>query len=97
MIHHASFERSVLKRHDLPIERVFDTEVMSKRVRGGKGKGVHTLLGVCARELGVTLDKGPQTSDWRRRPLSAAQERYAAVDVEVLLLLHKVFEGAVIG
>ncbi|MCK6516851.1 DEAD/DEAH box helicase [Myxococcota bacterium] len=97
VIHHASFERSVLKRYDLPIERVFDTEVMSKRVRGGKGKGVHTLLGVCARELGITLDKGPQTSDWRRRPLSADQERYAAADVEVLMLLHQVFEGAVIG
>ncbi|MCA9616195.1 MAG: ribonuclease D, partial [Myxococcales bacterium] len=34
------------------------------------------------------LDKRCQTSDWRRRPLSAAQERYAALDVEVLVRLR---------
>jgi ribonuclease D len=40
---------------------------------------------VCERELGVSLDKGEQTSDWGRRPLDAEQIRYAALDAEVLL------------
>ena len=46
---------------------------------------------VCERELGMGLDKSSQTSDWARRPLSAEQLRYAALDAEVLLALHDCF------
>ncbi|HTE56922.1 MAG TPA: HRDC domain-containing protein [Kofleriaceae bacterium] len=35
--------------------------------------------------FGVTLDKGPQHTDWRRRPLSERQVRYALDDVRHLL------------
>ncbi len=42
---------------------------------------------VCERELGISLDKGEQTSNWSRRPLDADQLRYAALDAEVLLQL----------
>lgn len=37
--------------------------------------------------LGVSLDKGETRSDWLRRPLSAAQERYALDDVRYLEVL----------
>jgi ATP-dependent Lhr-like helicase len=46
---------------------------------------------VCERELGVSLDKGVQTSNWSGRPLDADRLRYAALDAEVLLALHACF------
>jgi ATP-dependent Lhr-like helicase len=44
---------------------------------------------VSERELGLSLDKSEQTSDWSRRPLDADQVRYAALDAEILLELHE--------
>ena len=48
----------------------------------------HTLREVCRRDLGIEVDKAEQASDWARRPLSAAQVRYAALDVTALLALR---------
>jgi ribonuclease D len=86
VIHNAAFERGVLGRHGMVIEPVLDTLQVSRRVRAADDGG-HSLAAVCERELGLRLDKGPQTSDWRRRPLSARQLEYAALDAEVLLLV----------
>jgi ATP-dependent Lhr-like helicase len=52
-----------------------------------------SLAAVCKRELGRSLDKTEQTSDWTRRPLSERQIAYAALDGEVLLALHERFKG----
>ena len=41
------------------------------------------------RLLDVVLDKGLTRSDWLKRPLSAAQLRYAALDVVYLSRLHR--------
>ncbi len=87
LIHYASFERSVLGQLGMSIEPVCDTHRLSKELRG-RVDGGHSLAAVCGRELGIVLEKGEQVSDWRRRPLSAAQRDYAAVDVEVLIDLH---------
>ena len=59
----------------------------SRRLHGRSAK--HSLDVVCERELGIRLDKGQQTSEWCRRPLSEAQIRYAALDAEVLVDLHQ--------
>jgi len=91
LIHNASFEKRVLGRHGLQIVEVYDTLKVSRQLRGKKGRGGHTLLAVCERELGLTLDKANQTSDWSRRPLHPGQLDYAALDVEVLVKLHAVF------
>lgn len=48
----------------------------------------HSLKAVCERELNISLDKSQQTSDWAQRPLTLEQLEYAALDAEVLLLLH---------
>ena len=69
---------------------VFDTMVESRRIRPEALDG-HTLAKVCDRELGASLDKSQQTSNWSRRQLDSEQLRYAALDAEVLLTLHHRF------
>ena len=90
VIHNASFERRVLGEAGFQLEKVFDTLAASRRL--GPSKVRHGLAEVCDRHLGRRLDKSSQTSDWTRRPLSRAQLEYAAIDAEVLLDLHEVFE-----
>ncbi len=88
VIHNASFERSVLGRYGLSVEPVFDTLLASRQMRGREPEG-HSLAAVCKRELGLVIDKAQQTSDWSRRPLTASQRAYAALDAEVLLGLAR--------
>ncbi|MBA2321037.1 MAG: DEAD/DEAH box helicase, partial [Deltaproteobacteria bacterium] len=89
VIHNAAFERGVFARLGIGLVNVFDTLWASRAIRGPDALGGHSLAAVCERELGVTLDKGEQTSSWGRRPLRAEQFAYAAVDVEVLHLLYR--------
>ncbi|HRG95116.1 MAG TPA: DEAD/DEAH box helicase [Polyangiaceae bacterium] len=93
VIHNARFERRVLGSLGLELGGVFDTLEASRRLRGRDILGGHGLAMVCERELGLTLDKAEQTSNWSRRPLDGAQLRYAASDAEVLLLLHERLRG----
>lgn len=95
IIHNATFERGVLGRLELPLGGVIDTLKLSRDLRGRDAEGGHGLRAVCARELGLEIDKTEQTSDWTQRPLSASQVAYAARDAEVLLDLWKVFEPLV--
>jgi ATP-dependent helicase Lhr and Lhr-like helicase len=92
IIQYASFERNVMQRLGIEINNVFDTHLASKKRRGNLILGGHSLGMICERELGIMLDKGEQTSDWRRRPLSESQTVYAALDVEVLLPLYDVLQ-----
>ena len=93
VIHNASFERRILGLLDITLSNVVDTLKLSRNSRGRRHTGGHSLKVVCERELGLTLDKECQTSDWSLRPLRQAQIDYAALDVEVLLALYKCFEG----
>jgi ATP-dependent Lhr-like helicase len=88
VIHNATFERRVLSAMGLQLEGVVDTLEASRAKRGPDVLGGHSLAMVCERELGLSLDKSAQTSNWSRRPLDAEQLRYAALDAEVLPLLH---------
>ncbi len=88
LIHNASFERSVLIKYGLDLLGVVDTLQLSRKVRGRKLEGGHSLKIVCERELGINLNKSCQTSDWSQRPLTEEQVAYAALDAEVLLALH---------
>ncbi len=90
LIHHAPFEREVLGRQGLVLDGVVDTREASIRLR--RAASGHSLREVCARELGLELDKREQTGDWTRRPLTESQVTYAALDAEVLLRLFARFE-----
>lgn len=87
VIHNASFEKSVLGAVGIAIENIHDTLTESRKRLGQQGGG-HSLLAVARRELDRVLDKRSQTSDWTRRPLTPAQESYAAMDVEILVDLY---------
>ncbi len=89
VIHNAAFEREVLGRHGLALDGVVDTRDLSRRRHPDAGVR-HDLESVCERELGATLSKASQTSDWSVRPLTDAQVEYAALDAEVLLRLAEV-------
>lgn len=91
VIHNATFERGVLAQHEMVIEPVIDTLKKSRLARG-KIEGGHSLAAACLRELGLIIDKGQQTSDWRRKPLSSLQIEYAALDAEILLPLLEALE-----
>ncbi len=92
VVHYAPFETEVMKRYGMPLRNVFDTCAESRTQRG-KVDGGHNLKAVCARELGIELDKTDQTSDWTRRPLANHQVAYAAMDAEVMLSLYDIFRG----
>lgn len=48
----------------------------------------YSLASVSAHLLGLELDKSFQKSNWRRRPLTRAQLRYAAMDAQVVLEVY---------
>ena len=54
-----------------------------------QGEDMPSLRRVCARTIGVQLDKTEQCSDWARRPLEQAQFTYAALDAHILLQVYE--------
>lgn len=65
-------------------ERIFDTQIAG----GFTGYGTPSLVSLLQGEIGVTPAKGDRLTDWLRRPLTDAQRRYAAADVDHLLEVH---------
>ncbi|HZO14678.1 MAG TPA: DEAD/DEAH box helicase [Polyangiaceae bacterium] len=89
LIHNARFERRALAKLGFDLQNVVDTLELSREARGRHALGGHGLAVVSERELGVSLDKTAQTSNWARRPLTEEQMRYAAADAEILLRIHE--------
>jgi ATP-dependent Lhr-like helicase len=94
--HNASFERRQMENQGIGFNNVFDTLKASRKLRGTKtedGEKLRHGLGVvCKRELGMEMDKGEQSSNWLRRPLTRSQLSYAALDAEVMLQLYELFQ-----
>jgi ribonuclease D len=65
---------------------VWDSQLAGAFAGHGFSLGYRSLVDAL---LGVALDKGETRSDWLRRPLSAAQLRYAVLDVAYLLPMHQ--------
>lgn len=72
------------RRFGFAFANIADTAVAA-RFLGARELGLDTLLG---RHLGVALPKSQQKADWARRPLTPAQEAYAAEDVRHLVRLR---------
>jgi ribonuclease D len=73
--------------------RLFDTQVAA----GFLGHGSSSLAALSSSFIGVELVKGDRLTDWSRRPLTPAQLRYAAGDVDHLLALAEAIVAALEG
>ncbi len=65
---------------ELP-QPIFDTQIAAGFLGWGFSMGYQRMV---EHALDVQLDKGETTSDWLQRPLTAAQEHYATLDVAYL-------------
>ena len=74
-----------LEATDQRIAKLFDTQIAAGMVGAEYPAGYASLV---SRFLNIQPDKGQTRTDWRRRPLTKAQVRYALEDVRYLLPLH---------
>ena len=94
ILHGADYDLRLLRRTYGFIPRaVFDT-MPAARLLGYTEFGLTHLV---SKLLGVHLEKGPQTADWARRPLTERMARYALNDIRYLkplsdLLKKQLFE-----
>lgn len=87
VVHAADQDLEVIERACGAVpSRLFDTQLCA----GFIGFSTPSLVHLVERLLGIRLQKGDQLADWTRRPLPAAQLRYAAGDVVHLLRLRDV-------
>lgn len=87
VLHAADQDLEVLERACGAVpSRMFDTQVSA----GFIGFSTPSLVHLVERLIGIRLQKGDQLADWTRRPLPAAQLRYAAGDVVHLVRLRSV-------
>ncbi len=83
--HNARFDERMLAGEGLRPASFVDT---LRLARAALRLPSYSLAGVSAHLLGLELDKSFQKSNWRRRPLTRAQLRYAAMDARVALQVY---------
>ena len=86
--------RLVARQYGTETRGVVDTQVFAAFCGFRYPVGLAALL---ESELGVSMSKGQQRSNWAARPLSPAQVRYAAADVLHLRTLLSRFTGHLTG
>lgn len=85
-IHNAAYDASRLSHHfHIRASPIHDTMLAARR----GGEKHYSLQAQAQTHLGLRLDKGEQRGDWSRRPLTAKQLRYAALDAACTLLLYE--------
>ncbi len=82
--HNARFDDGVLRGFGFETSGFVDTLKLSRRTLTLPS---HSLASLAAHLFEIPLEKSYQLSDWRRRPLSREQLRYAAIDAVVALRL----------
>lgn len=90
ILHAATQDLPCLADLGLRPSALFDTELAGRLL----GRERVSLAALTASELGEVIEKGHGATDWSVRPLSDAQLRYAALDVELLIELRDVMESA---
>lgn len=90
ILHAATQDLGCLREVGLVPSSLFDTELAGRLL----GRERVSLAALVESELGEHLQKGHGAADWSVRPLSAAQLRYAALDVELLIELRDSLEAS---
>jgi ribonuclease D len=86
VLHGADYDVRCLKREfGWSLPNLFDTMAAARRL----GRTQLGLAALVEAQFGVRLSKDFQRSDWGRRPLTAEQIRYAALDTRFLLQIHE--------
>ena len=89
ILHAATQDLPCLNELGLYPSELFDTELAGRLL----GRERVSLGALVESELGEILQKGHGATDWSLRPLSKAQLRYAALDVELLVELQEVLKA----
>lgn len=90
ILHAATQDLPCLAELGLHPDALFDTELAGRLL----GRERVSLGALVQSELGEVLEKGHGAADWSVRPLTAAQLRYAALDVELLPELREAMARA---
>lgn len=81
IFHGADYDLRLLRRqYGFVPKRVFDT-MLAGRLIGDRAFGLRDLVG---KYIGVDLEKGSQTANWGKRPLTEKMETYARNDTHYL-------------
>jgi ribonuclease D len=93
VFHHAMFDLRFI-RHEwgCAVRSVACTKIASKIVRPERSSREHSLQSLLQVELGITIDKTQQASDWAASALSPDQVNYALNDVRHLSRLLSCLE-----
>lgn len=84
--HNARYDQAVLRDEGLSPASFIDTLTLA---RSALQLPSYSLAALCEHLFGLPLDKSLQKSNWRRRPLMRAQLEYAALDVQMTLLVYE--------
>ncbi len=80
ILHDMAFDARLLKAQGIKLGRVFDTSIAA-RFLGEEATGLSNML---KNRCNVELCKEQRLTDWGKRPLTEAQEKYLAEDVRYL-------------
>jgi ribonuclease D len=93
ILHAASQDLPCLNELGLYPTSLFDTELAGRLL----GRERVSLGALVESELGEILEKGHGATDWSLRPLTKAQLRYAALDVELLVELKDALQAELLS